>query len=310
MPVTSLDCLIIGGGPAGLTAAIYLARYHLNVAVIDAGDSRAALIPCTRNHAGFPDGISGPELIARMAQQARKYGARVTAGVVEMLARDGDDFAATVALPGGDRQRITAHCVLLATGVTNNRPDMPGALHDRALASGRIRYCPVCDGYEVSDSRVAVIGTGDHGVREALFLRAFTDDLSLIAPHGPHKLSDEDVARLADAGVAAIAGPPRDFEIEDAGIAVTTGAGRLRFDSIYPALGSVIRSKLAVAIGADASPDGCLAVDAHQRSSVPGLYAAGDVVLGLDQISHAMGEAGVAATTMRNDLAKRLRLFR
>src|SRR3546814_1255730 len=76
------DCLIIGGGPAGLTAAIYLARFHLEVKVVDAGMSRASLIPCTRNHAGFPDGITGQELIDRMRAQAQKYGVSIESGRV------------------------------------------------------------------------------------------------------------------------------------------------------------------------------------------------------------------------------------
>src|SRR3546814_6896301 len=79
------DCLIIGGGPAGLTAAIYLARFHLEVKVVDAGKSRASLIPCTRNHAGFPDGISGEQLIARMTAQAQKYGASIETARVTRL---------------------------------------------------------------------------------------------------------------------------------------------------------------------------------------------------------------------------------
>ena len=83
-------------------------------------------------------------------------------------------------------------------------------------------------------------------------------------------------------------------------LALDTAQGRMRFDSVYPALGSRIRSELAVSAGAKADPSGCLEVDDHQRTSVPGLFAAGDVVKGLDQISHAMGEAGVAATTIRN----------
>ena len=88
-----------------------------------------------------------------------------------------------------------------------------------------------------------------------------------------------------------------------------TGATKT-FDCLYPALGSDSQSELAAQVGAELSNEGCLVVDAHQRTKVPGLYAAGDVVLGLDQISHAMGEGGVAATTIRNDLAQRTRLFR
>src|SRR3954470_5473529 len=89
-----LDCLIVGAGPAGLTAAIYLARFHLRLKVIDAGNSRASLIPCTRNHAGFPDGISGVELIERMKAQARKYGAEIECGRVTRLDRLDGGFGA------------------------------------------------------------------------------------------------------------------------------------------------------------------------------------------------------------------------
>ena len=87
-------------------------------------------------------------------------------------------------------------------------------------------------------------------------------------------------------------------------------AGAIRFDSLYPALGSDTHTMLAEMLGARLNEDGCIGVDAHQRTSVPGLYAAGDVVIGLDQISHAMGDGGVAATTIRNDLAKDTPLWR
>lgn len=292
------DCLIVGGGPAGLTAAIYLARFHLDVQVIDGGNSRAALIPLTRNHAGYPNGIAGPDLLARMGDQARRYGTRIDGAVVSAIAHDGDGgFRATT--PAGD---VAARTVLLATGVVNNRPDMPDDLHDRALATGLLRYCPICDGYEVTDRPVGVIGTGERGVREALFLRGYTADLTLIAPAAAHTLDEGERATLRDAGIEAIDGPPS-FELRGDRILVATPAGTRSFASVYPALGSVIRSELAQALGAETSDEGCLMVDSHQRTTVPGLYAAGDVVQGLDQISHAMGEGGVVATTIRNDLA-------
>jgi thioredoxin reductase (NADPH) len=97
-------------------------------------------------------------------------------------------------------------------------------------------------------------------------------------------------------------GPATDFAISKDGIACRTADGLMLFDAIYPALGAEIHSSLAVAVGADAREGGCLIVDDHARTSVEGLYAAGDVVLGLDQISGAMGQAALAATTIRNDL--------
>ncbi|MGN3973027.1 NAD(P)/FAD-dependent oxidoreductase [Tsuneonella sp. SYSU-LHT278] len=293
------DCIIIGAGPAGLTAAIYLARYHLSIRLFDSGESRAAWIPCTHNHAGFPDGISGKDLLARMLEQARKYGAVREEKRVEHLARTGDCFTV-----GTDSGTYTARSVLIATGVVNRRPDsLPDDLHDAALARGMLRYCPVCDGYEVTDRRVAVIGTGDHGTAEALFLRGFTADLTLVSPHGEHDLDEECSAKLEEAGIARVAGPCGGWAIEGDRLAFDTADTRMVFDSVYPALGSHIRSELADLAGARTADDGSIVTDDHLETTLPGLFAAGDVVLGLDQISHAMGQAGVAATTIRNHLA-------
>ncbi|MFL6773678.1 MAG: NAD(P)/FAD-dependent oxidoreductase [Sphingomicrobium sp.] len=292
-----LDCLIIGGGPAGLTAAIYLARFHLDILVIDGGKSRAALIPCTRNHAGFPDGINGEELLQRMRDQACKYGAKIESEFVTKLERDSGSFTATW---GSGEAR--ARAVLLATGVANRRPPMDEDLHDEALARGLIRYCPICDGYEVTDKRVGVIGSDSHGVAEALFMRSYTADVTLIAPDKALSLGAQDHARLKEAGIECVDGPAQAVAAADKCIVVDTAEGHYAFDSVYPALGSDTHTQLGEMLGAKLAADGCFLCDSHQRTSVPGLYAAGDVVHGLDQIGHAMGEGGVAATTIRNDL--------
>lgn len=293
------DCIIIGAGPAGLTAAIYLARFHLSIRLFDSGDSRAALIPRTRNHAGYPEGIAGKDLLARMLAQAEQYGAvREEVEVTGLRVLD-DGFGVRI----GDRE-VAARSVLLATGVVNHRPKMPDALHDEALQRGLLRYCPICDGYEVTDKKIGVIGTGGHGAREALFLRGYSKDVTLVAPDAEHEIEDDHAGDLDDAGIQRIDGPCGNYAIEGDQIAFDTARGRMSFDTIYPALGSRIRSKLAVMAGARAAEDGCLEVDDHQRTSLPGLFAAGDVAKGLDQISHAMGEAGVAATTIRNMLAE------
>jgi thioredoxin reductase (NADPH) len=306
MGAMDYDCLIVGGGPAGLTAAIYLTRFHLRIRLIDAGNSRASWIPCSHNHAGYPDGISGKELIRLMTEQAQKYGTKIETARVTRLARIDGGFEADW---GSGCE--TARTVLLATGVTNRRPPMDENLHDEALARGLVRYCPICDGFEVTDKRVGIIGDDSHGVAEAVFLRGYTKDVTLIAPHAElRKLEAQDWARLDRCAITAADGPVTDIRIDGDEIVVVTERGEHRFDSVYPALGSDIHSGLAGMVGDDLSPDGCIEVDNHQRTTVPGLYAAGDVVKGLDQISHAMGEGGVAATTIRNDLAKEAPLLR
>jgi thioredoxin reductase (NADPH) len=299
------DCLVIGGGPAGLTAAIYLARFHLKLKLVDAGKSRANWIPCTHNHAGYPEGIAGTELLKRMREQAELYGASVETERVTRLDRIKGGFEAT-----WGSGSATTRTVLLATGVTNRRPPMDEALHEEALAQGLIRYCPICDGYEVTDKKVGVLGDDTHGVAEAVFLRGYTADVTLIAPHGEHDLGRQEWDRLATHGIQSVDGPCEEISIEGEQIVVRTAAGKIAFDSLYPALGSDVHVELARQVGVDLSQADCIAVDSHQRTNIPGVYAAGDVVLGLDQISHAMGEGGVAATTIRNDLAKERPLLR
>ena len=302
-----LDCLVIGGGPAGLTAAIYLARFHMDILVVDSGKGRAVTIPCTRNHAGYPDGISGKELIARMREQAQRYGAKIVDGCVTRLSRDEGTGHFEAEWGSGP---VRARSVLLATGVTNRRPPMDEELHDDALARGLIRYCPICDGYEVTDKKVGVIGSGGHGVAEALFLRGYTSDITLIAPDKALNVSAVDRMALEGAGIETVDGPAEAVAIAQDSITVDTAEGHFTFDSVYPALGSDVHCQLAEMVGARLGDDGCLGVDAHMRSSVEGLYAAGDLVIGLDQISSAMGQGGIAATTVRNDLAKEVPLLR
>jgi thioredoxin reductase (NADPH) len=292
------DTLIIGGGPAGLSASIYLARFHLSVLVVDSGFSRAASIPKTRNHPGFPDGIAGIDLLKRMRNQAAKYGVQYRRDEVVSLRKEQTLF--TAATPNA---KLLSKTVLLATGVLNHRPSMPDDIHDAALSRGLLRYCPVCDAYEVTDRRVAVIGTGERGVNEAEFLRSYTSDVSLIAPD-THDLNAKQRQRVAKAGIRLFDGPCLEFTLRGDAIQIALPSGLVAFATVYPALGSDIHSALAVQVGAAVSDEGCLEVDEHQRSTVPGLYAAGDVVLGLNQISHAVGEGAVASTAIRNDMAK------
>jgi thioredoxin reductase (NADPH) len=239
-----------------------------------------------------------------MTEQAQKYGASIVTGRVTRLDRIEGGFRAE-----WGQGSVIARTVLLATGVTNRRPPMDEELHDAALARGLIRYCPVCDGYEVTDKKIGVIGSGGRGVAEAVFLRGFSEDVTLIAPDSTHALSAEERARLQAFGILAVDGPCQAVAAHEDCIVVDTAEGHYTFDTVYPALGSDTHVELALQLGA-ALKDEVLVVDSHQRSSVSGLYAAGDVVLGLDQISHAMGEGGVAATTIRNDLARERPILR
>jgi thioredoxin reductase (NADPH) len=275
--------------------------------VVDGGRGRAATIPCTRNHAGYPDGISGAELIERMKEQAQKYGAKIIEGTVSRLERDEEASLFEAEWGSGP---VRARTVLLATGITNRRPPMDETLHDEALARGQIRYCPICDGYEVTDKKIGVLGSGHHGVAEALFLRGYTADVTLIAPDKVTNVSAADRSALERAGIETVDGPAEAVAIATDSITIHTAEGHFTFDSVYPALGSDVHCQLAEMVGARLGDDGCVGVDSHMRTSIEGVYAAGDLVIGLDQISSAMGQGGIAATTIRNDLGKPRPLLR
>ena len=294
-----LDCLIVGGGPAGLTAALYLVRFGLTAAVVDAGGGRASMIPRTRNQSLFPEGLPGPEMLDRMRRSLSPYGLQVEQARVTGLARTADGFEAEI-----NGRIVAAQTVLLATGVRDRRPKMAPDLHDAALARGLIRYCPICDGREVRNSDVAVIATGEHGAREALFLRSYTERVTLIAPDGPHRLSDEHREHLLRDQIKIVDGPITGFEIAGDRLRVAGAAGTLAIQAVYPALGLDAGSELAGSLGVKLAEDGCIEVDDHQRTNVPGLYAAGDVVMGLAQIARALSDAAIATTTIRNDLCK------
>lgn len=293
-----LDCLVIGGGPAGLTAAIYLARFRRRFQVIDSGASRAAWIPTSHNHAGFPDGIHGTALVERMRAQARKYGAPIVSGTVTGLERRADGVF--VASMGKDR--LTARTILLATGVVDRDPDLPD-LPD-AVQRGLIRHCGICDGYEVIGHKVGVLGHGAGGLHEALFLRTYTDDVTLLSLEQKLVLTPDELRTARDAGIALVEEPVASVAVEGdriRSIATRRGACHV-FDTLYSAMGSTARSDLVRGLGTVLDENGCVATDEHQRSSIDGLFAAGDVVRSLDQISVAMGEATIAATAVHNRL--------
>jgi thioredoxin reductase (NADPH) len=291
-----LDCVVVGGGAAGLSAAIYLARYRRSFVLFDNDQSRANLIPATHNLAGFPDGIGGAELLRRMRRQAQRFGADLVSGTVESLSRQESALRIDTS-----RGSLMSRTVLLTTGVINLTPELPGL--EKAVLSGVIRYCPICDGYDVQNKTVAVIGSTSHAAREALFLRTYTRHVTLLSLGDELRIAGNVATELAQANIATITDHPARVILDLDAARVFLQDGRVHtFDTCYVALGTRPRSGLAMAIGAVFNDQGCIEVDQHQRTSVDGLYAAGDVVAALDQISIAMGQAAIATTAIHNSL--------
>jgi thioredoxin reductase (NADPH) len=285
-----LDCLIIGGGPAGQAAAIYMARFRRSLLLLDGGDSRARLIPRSRNLPGFPGGIHGQDLLDRLELQVADLGTAFRHARVEALRLSPEGhFEAS---HGGEALR--ARTVILATGVVERLPDLAGVTE--AIEGGAVRICPICDAYEARDQRIAVLGGADHAANEALFLRTYSRRVTLVlAPSA--NLSEAARRELAEARVEVVRATPSSFHLEGRQVRLESrewDAPR-RFDVVYSAFGVEPQAGLAVGLGARTDAEGRLRVAAHQETSVPGLFAAGDVVRGLNQISVAEGEGAVAA---------------
>ncbi|WP_372782700.1 NAD(P)/FAD-dependent oxidoreductase [Phenylobacterium sp.] len=287
----------MGAGPAGLTAAIYLARFRRSFCVLDAGGSRAAWIPRSHNHPGFPGGIGGKALLGRMRRQAEAYGADIRPRHVEALKRLKGGFQLETS-----QGPVRARKVILATGVIDREPEVPGFEH--AIRRGLVRVCPICDGYEVIGKTVGVIGCGAHGAREARFLATYSRDVWLIHTGRAADLPAAERRGLKAAGVGLIETPIERVVLDRRrAAAFCFGPGEPRtFDTLYAALGVTPRNSLAADAGATLDKTGRLVVGEHQETTVPGLYAAGDVVRGLNQISVAQGEGAIAATDVHNTL--------
>jgi thioredoxin reductase (NADPH) len=287
-----LDCAVIGAGPAGLTAAIYLARFRRRFAVIDAGSSRARLIPRSHNHAGFPDGIGGDELLSRMRRQAETYGARVIGGTVDAIERKSDG---SFEVRWGN-SNVRARTVLLATGVTDIEPELPGVTS--AIRRGLVRHCPICDGYEAIDRKIAVLGNSELALGEAIFLRTYSAEVTVFPCCDVSAAAE--FAPALEAGIHVIQDPIMAIQFRDGEVTISAGDRTSSFDLAYSALGCTVHSDLARDLGASITEAGSVIADRHQCTSVPGLFAAGDVVDSVNQISVAMGQAAIAATAIHN----------
>jgi thioredoxin reductase (NADPH) len=290
------DCIVIGGGPAGLTAAIYLTRFRRNIALIDGHDSRAAWIPRSHNIPAFQTGVGGRELLSRMHDHAARYDAPLLRGEVRSLSRDPEGAFRLQTSAGEMRARF----VLLATGVVDVEPNLPDI--EGAVQRGLVRQCPICDAFEVMDQRIAVIGHGDHGAREALFLRTYSPRVTLFTLGEPADASL--CARMGEADIAVVDAPVEAIAQENERIiSLTLVNGETHaFDTIYSALGCRPRNDLLNQVGARLCEDARALVDDHQETNIPGLYAAGDIVSGLNQVAVAVGQAAIAATAIHNRL--------
>ncbi len=297
------DVLIVGGGAAGLSAALVLARARRSVVVIDAGSPRNA--PAAHMH-GFlgSDGLPPATLLAAGSQEVTRYGATVVPGTVTAIdsrtdfpAADGPGFEITL----GSGQVLTARRVLVSTGLTDDVPEIPGV---RERWGRDLLHCPYCHGYEVRDEPLGVLGGGDDAVAHAHLVRQWSDDVTYFS-NGTAPTAEQ-FERLQARTIRIVDGEVARLVISaDHLIGVELASGEVvARTAVFVRPRLLPNAGLLSSLGCATDPHGWVSVDSTGRTSVPGVFAAGNAVNPRAQVITAAGEGSAAAIAINNDLVE------
>ncbi len=295
--MSEYDVAIIGGGAAGLSAALVLSRAGRRVLVVDAGAPRNA--PAAHMH-GFlsRDGLPPGELVAIGRREVRSYGGEIIAATATDLVPDGSD-AFWVLLPNG--RRISTRRLLVTTGLRDELPDIPG-LRERWARD--VLHCPYCHGHEVRDRKLGVLGGTPGSVRYAQIVRQWTPDLVYFTP--PETLSNADRGQLVARAVGIVEGDVEALVIRDDelhGVRMSDGRIVAR-DALFVPPRFVPNNHLLVGLGCEIDSDGWVSSDNTGRTSVRGVWAAGNIVDPRAQVVTAAGAGSAAAIAINADLVE------
>lgn len=323
--VRMVDCAIVGGGPAGLSAAVNLARMRRNVLVIDDRDGRSLWSQTNRNYLGFPDGIAASEIRRQGRRQAARYGARFLRGRVTTATREGDLFRLSVDDHAGEGagtdvnvarddelgrvlgeeaadgpMEILARTVILATGVRDPFPEFPG----RDECVGRsLFWCISCDGFELIGCNVVVVGHDEEAVQTALDLLDFTERVTLAAGRaGGFAVPESRLADVTAAGIPVYRCSVAEYRNVNGQISRLVLGDSCRseipVEMVFAVRTPVARNDVAVGLGVAVDARGQVIVDSEQHTNVAGVYAAGDMTSPHNhQVSAAVHEGNEAACT-------------
>ena len=293
--MNSYDVLVVGGGAAGLSAALVLSRARRNVVVVDAGHPRNA--PAAHMQ-GFlsRDGMPPADLLAAGRQEVTGYGTTIVDGtVLELVHADDSSFQAVL----DDGRRLDARRVLITTGLRDELPAVPG-LADRW---GRdVLHCPYCHGWEVRDQPLGVLWHGPDTVRYTHIVRQWTHDLVLFAPEGA--LTPQDRFHQLARAIGIVEGNVDHLVIEDdalRGVAMSDGRVVPRHAVFVPP-GLTPQSELLAGLGCELDDHGWMTTGAHGATTVPGVWVAGNVANPRAQVITAAGEGSAAAIAINTDL--------
>ena len=294
---TEYEVAVVGGGPAGLTTALYGARLGHETVLIDRGGGRAAMMADTHNVIGVTEEVSGNEFLATGREQVQSYGGTFERGFVTDIERTEDD---RFRLSTSDTE-LVADRVVLATGFSDERPDPPLPRTGKGL-----HYCLHCDAYMFVDEPVYVMGHGEAAAHVAMIMLNMTDDVDLLTRGAEPTWSEETAAQLeahpvdiVHEDVASVENDPDSgwleaLEFED--------GTRREYRGGFPMYGSDYNTALAEGLGCELTESGEIDVDDHGRTSEDGVFAVGDITPGHNQVPVAMGQGAKAGLAIHKEL--------
>lgn len=289
-----IDIAIVGGGPAGLSAAIYTARADQDTVVFERGDATVERVEKIDNYLGFPGGVSGTELLELGRRQAESFGADRRREEVLSIQETDERYAVET-----ESDTYSAAGVILATGANFTTPDVDG-LDD--LEGKGVSYCVQCDAFFFRDEPVAVLGAQNLAAKEALLLLDYTDDVTILTDGAEVEMDPRLRDRLDEEGVPMVETEVERVEGDDSLERVVLSDGEeLPLDGVFVAVGEASGSDLARQLGIPV--DGAyLDVDEDLHTGVPRIYAAGDCTGGNRQVATAVGDGAEAAINLLEEL--------
>jgi len=297
---------MIGAGPSALSAAIYTTREDIDTVLYEKGvvGGLAAITDKVDNYPGFPDGIEGMTLAEQLQKQAERFGANIELGDVSALRRDGDEIIVTV-----DGNEVRTKTVLIATGSDYSKLGIPG----EAEYYGRgVHYCATCDGAFYRDKRLVVVGGGNSGVQETIFLTRFASHIDLVVRSTikASQVLQDDLQQYIDSGKVTVhLGTTPDEIVTTDGkvtsVRVTKGGrqSEIETDGVFVFIGLKPNTQFLAGSGVELDELGLIKTNEKLETNVPGVYASGDVRSGATmQVASAVGEGATAALEIREYL--------